>query len=231
MGTIIGIRENDSFTVEFDKNFGGHDGYFKLGKNGHCWNFNVLHKDCFELISDDEPKQRDTDFKVGEWVRIRDWDDMKQEYDVVCGDIHPKNGVIFNGGKMKELCGMYVKIKEIYGKVICFDMNSVSKENLDWNWMYEKYMIEKLPELKVGDKVRFRTVEELSKNFYVAKNGDIHTSDLHMLKGKGGISMQAVCGKEYIVKKVDNLSAGYQYIQVDDGYGFDYNNLMVEKVN
>lgn len=218
LGTIKHIDDDDNFVIEFDEFFGGHDGC-GVGKDGHCWNCYNSHKICFELIDDN----RNTDFQAGEWVRIRDWEDMEREYGLINDRINCRYSFTTS---MKYLCGMYVKIEAIEDKTVIFDREA-TKAYLLRHWSFSTDMIEKLPELKVGDKVRFRTVEELSNNFYVAENGDIHTSELYMFNG----SMQEVCGKEYTITSVKNIRAGYQYISImDSRYDFTFNNLMVEKV-
>lgn len=54
------------------------------------------------------PVKEEPKFKVGELVRIRQWDDMEKEFGVNCvGTIHTPNGFVVN---MKPLCGKYAEI-------------------------------------------------------------------------------------------------------------------------
>lgn len=81
-------------------------------------------------------------FKVGDKVRIRQWDDMKKEFGTVSwGAINCSNS--FTEG-MRELCGKKATISHIYG---AFSKNVSLKdfencEGIDTNWCYSTDMLE-----------------------------------------------------------------------------------------
>ena len=81
-------------------------------------------------------------FKVGDRVRIRQWDDMKKEFGTVSwGAINCSNA--FTEG-MRELCGKKATISHIYG---AFSKNVSLKdfencEGIDTNWCYSTDMLE-----------------------------------------------------------------------------------------
>ena len=81
-------------------------------------------------------------FKVGDRVRIRQWDDMKKEFGTVSwGVINCSNA--FTEG-MRELCGKKATISHIYG---AFSKNVSLKdfencEGIDTNWCYSTDMLE-----------------------------------------------------------------------------------------
>lgn len=220
-GTIKKIKDNGVFAVEFDKNISGHSCQ-DYCKDGHGWWFCEGYKKFFEIIGIEQ--KRDTNFKVGEWVRIRDWEDMATEY-----GCDPTNCImceeVFAGG-MEYLCGMYVKIKSISDKKVLFDIDE-TKKGLLGSWNFSTDMIEKLPEIKVGDIVKFRTLDDLKNNFDVTDWGDISIGNLSMLK-----TMRQACGKEYIVTEKMDIENGVKDFRVSDEYfgTFFYNNLMIEKV-
>ena len=78
-------------------------------------------------------------FKVGDRVRIRNWDDMEREYGL------DNNGGINNHNPtfvktMRRLCGKYATISAIYGDRI--ELTDWSDYGSDVEWGYAKYMIE-----------------------------------------------------------------------------------------
>lgn len=81
-------------------------------------------------------------FKVGDKVRIRQWEDMKREFGTVSwGAINCSNS--FTEG-MRELCGKKATISDIYG---AFSKNVSLKnfencEGIDTNWCYSTDMLE-----------------------------------------------------------------------------------------
>jgi hypothetical protein len=94
------------------------------------------------LAEPSEPVKEEPKFKVGELVRIRQWDDMVKEFGVDdVGDIILcKNGFIKN---MYPLCGLYAEIVSLEkdGRV------GLKFFNCEWSytgWVYSTDMIEKV---------------------------------------------------------------------------------------
>lgn len=78
-------------------------------------------------------------FKVGDRVRIRDWDDMEREYGLDNnGSINKHNPTFVK--TMRCLCGKYATISTIYGDRI--ELTDWSDYSDDVEWGYAKYMIE-----------------------------------------------------------------------------------------
>lgn len=107
-------------------------------------------------------KKRDTDFKVGDRVRFRSWDDMAAEYGV---DEYKNINCQFHfTEEMRLLCGTYATISEITTNknVYLRDFSLESGRDYWWDqikWIYSTDMIEKVaeeeePEIKVGDVVK-----------------------------------------------------------------------------
>lgn len=88
-----------------------------------------------------EPVKEKPKFKVGELVRIRQWDDMEKEFGTNdIGNILCENGFI---KEMYPLCGLYAEI-------VSLDINGVvglkffNCEGLGRSWTYSTDMIEKV---------------------------------------------------------------------------------------
>lgn len=78
-------------------------------------------------------------FKVGDRVRIRDWDDMEREYGLDNkGSINKHNPTFVK--TMRCLCGKYATISAIYGDRV--KLTDWSDYGSDVEWGYAKYMIE-----------------------------------------------------------------------------------------
>lgn len=93
-----------------------------------------------EEKSQEEPKpKRDTDFKVGDRVRFRSWEDMEKEYGV------DKKGNIkcryTFARPMKYLCGTYATITRIISETWVELKDFSTKGDTDWN--YSTDMLEK----------------------------------------------------------------------------------------
>lgn len=82
-----------------------------------------------------EPCNRD--FKVGDVVRIRQWDDMEKEFGFGCdGDINCDGSFVV---EMKNLCGRKCTIKDIYDNIVRLDFEDSTG---DIYWQYTTSMIE-----------------------------------------------------------------------------------------
>lgn len=77
--------------------------------------------------------QRDDKFEVGDLVRIRDWDDMHDEFPLSSdGDLITKSGVRFNTA-MKKICGRQGYIRGVVPyKDGCFSV-TLSCETGRWH--------------------------------------------------------------------------------------------------
>ena len=93
------------------------------------------------LAEPSEPVKEEPKFKVGELVRIRQWDDMEKEFGLDAdGDI--KTYVVFVSS-MKPLCGKYAEITKISddGKV---ELRFFNCEKEEVCWAFHTDMIEKV---------------------------------------------------------------------------------------
>ena len=117
---------------------------YKVYANGDWFWY---HEESLELYEGEH------EFKVGDRVRIRQWDDMAAEFkfDGV-GDIHLTHSTFVSN--MKHLCGRtatVIGVEENNNKHIYLDFDN-KRGNTDW--YYSTYMVEPLKhEYKVGDKV------------------------------------------------------------------------------
>lgn len=105
----------------------------------YFWNF---CSKMFEHVS-----TRDTNFKVGDKVRIRDWEDMKKEFGVENledGENIPCKYSFTS--KMKHLCGRTVVLEKINSDGFIFLSNW--SDNSDTGWSFSTDMIEKIKEDK-----------------------------------------------------------------------------------
>ena len=92
------------------------------------------------LAEPSEPVKEEPKFKVGELVRIRQWDDMAKEIGVDAdGDI---NSFVQFVTSMKPLCGKYAEIVSLeYGRV---GLKFFNCGGLNTSWNYSTDMIEKV---------------------------------------------------------------------------------------
>lgn len=141
-------------------------------------------------------------FKVGDRVRIRQWEDMKREFGTVSrGAINCRNS--FTEG-MRELCGKKATISDIYG---AFSKNVSLKnfencEGIDTNWCYSTDMLEPVEDdteiviRKHGKEVRavFKANGKVVKES-VAK---CHPDDRFNFKTGAEIAFERLFGKKRI---------------------------------
>lgn len=97
-------------------------------------------------------------YKVGDWVRIRQWDDMKAEYglDEYGNILIP---LIFTD-PMREYCGRWGKITCVYECSYDIDFLSVLS---DWSWGDE--MLEPEPVYHPGDRIQLRSWADMQADF------------------------------------------------------------------
>lgn len=92
------------------------------------------------------------EFKVGQRVRIRQWDDMVKEFGTqnILGTIAIRCKNTFPE-RMKHLCGKSATIKEFYGDIV--DLADWQEDAVNYKcWSFSLDMLE--PVFKVGDRVR-----------------------------------------------------------------------------
>lgn len=92
------------------------------------------------LAEPSEPVKEEPKFKVGELVRIRQWDDMVKEFGTrFTGSVDCK--CCFNDG-MKPLCGKYAKIVSLDDSRV--KLKFFNCGGLNTSWVYSTDMIEKV---------------------------------------------------------------------------------------
>ena len=96
------------------------------------------------LAEPSEPVKEKPKFKVGELVRIRQWDDMEKEFGTnTLGTINTQQGFL---RKMEPLCGKYAEITELYNgnRVLLKFFNCEGLEYLTEGFAFDTDMIEKV---------------------------------------------------------------------------------------
>ena len=79
----------------------------------------------------------DRNFKVGDKVVVRDWDDMAKEYGAEGNDIHPDECTTSFTSKMKHLCGRTATITDVDDDYVRVEFDD---ESGDTNWYYRRWM-------------------------------------------------------------------------------------------
>lgn len=88
-----------------------------------------------------EPVKEEPKFKVGELVRIRQWDDMAKEFGTTAsGSVDCRH---FFTERMKPLCGKYAEIRGLREDGIVF-LRFFNCDGLNTSWGYSTDMIEKV---------------------------------------------------------------------------------------
>ena len=93
------------------------------------------------LAEPSEPVKEEPKFKVGELVRIRQWDDMVKEFGT--SSTGSVNCRCYFTVDMKPLCGKYAEIKDLRVDSIVF-LRFFNCEKEDKCWSYSTDMIEKV---------------------------------------------------------------------------------------
>lgn len=97
-------------------------------------------------------------YKIGDWVRVRQWDDLCQEYRKDDRGFLLTDEFGFNP-KMQELCGRWGKITDI-----CGDACRISFKGVDHSWVNDA-MLESNEPYKVGDQVIVSSMDALDRDF------------------------------------------------------------------
>lgn len=168
----------------------------------------------------------DRNFKVGDRVVVRDWDDMAKEYGVYdgCGTIKCPNGFTVT---MKHLCGRTATVTDVNGTSISVDFDDKSG---DTYWSYVKHMFnptdapareEEKPEakFKVGDYVTLKEGLTADKVYGGIKlrSGNMYDSAYHERMKVVGADWQNDLGTHHYECKQKN------------GYAYYYSEQMLDK--
>ena len=105
-------------------------------------------------------------YKIGDWVRVRQWDDLCQEYRKDDRGFLLIDEFGFNP-KMQELCGHWGKIKDK-----CGNRCRISFKGVDNVWVWNDAMLESNEPYKVGDQVIVSSMDEMDCDF------DMNSCDL-----------------------------------------------------
>lgn len=97
--------------------------------------------------------------KIGDWVRIRQWDDLCQEYRKDDRDFLLVGEWCFNP-KMQKFCGRWGKITDIWGNTY-----RISFKGIDTSWVWNDAMLESNKPYQVGDQVIVSSMDEMDRDF------------------------------------------------------------------
>lgn len=115
-------------------------------------------------------------FKVGDRVRIRDWDDMEREYGTDFeGDIRIPSQIFSRN--MRHLCGRYATIKDIDIHDI-IELGDWSNITGDVDWWFTKDMLE------LAETVRMQTTIKVDKCGMTISQGDVEWLKENKEKGE-----------------------------------------------
>lgn len=105
-------------------------------------------------------------FKVGDRVRIRDWDDMEREYGTDSnGDIKVPDTLFIRC--MRHLCGRYATIRSINRQDNIIGLENWSDNSGDTDWFFTKSMLEP------AETVRMQTTIKVDKCGMTISQGDV----------------------------------------------------------
>lgn len=129
-------------------------------------------------------------FRVGDRVRIRQWDDMAQEFGI--NDFNNISTPLVFTSEMRQYCGEEGVISSFSSEdgwpAVCFEPGSRLATT---NWSFDTGMIELVgdSEIRVGDLVRVRSWKEMAKKYGVTSGGDIATPGISFVS-----RMKGACG-------------------------------------
>lgn len=98
-------------------------------------------------------------YKIGDWVRVRQWDDLCQEYRKDDRAVLLVDGFYFNP-KMQKFCGRWGKITDKWG-----DVYRISFKGVDNSWNWSDAMLESNEPYQVGDQVIVSSMDALDRDF------------------------------------------------------------------
>lgn len=193
--TIIKMSEDD-YEIRMDK-----DSQVWFAVDGDLELIESKKESQIENIKEEKVVKKE--FKVGDKVRIRQWDDMKKEFGVD-GDGDIDCNTSFFVPEMKSLCGKEFVIEKVY------DSEVVTGHNSGWTITNEmlELVVEK-QQFKVGDKVKLPKTK--------SAGGSLPSSVIRRAKEKN---------QDYLyIKDIRTEYAKTLYVLVekkDNTYGGDY---------
>ena len=98
--------------------------------------------------------------KIGDWVRVRQWDDLCQKYRKDDRDFLLVDEIGFNS-KMQKLCGRWGKITNNIGG----NVYRISFKGVDDSWSWNDAMLESNEPYQVGDQVIVSSMDALDRDF------------------------------------------------------------------
>lgn len=98
-------------------------------------------------------------YKIGDWVRVRQWDDLCQEYRKDDHDCLLVDEFCF-APKIQKLCGRWGKITDKWGNAC-----RISFKGVDNNWYWKDAMLESNEPYQVGDQVIVSSMDALDRDF------------------------------------------------------------------
>lgn len=105
------------------------------------------------------------EYKIGDWVRVRQWSDLCQEYRKDDHDFLLVGEFGFNS-KMQKLCGRWGKITDIWGNTYRISF----KGDVENGWVWNDAMLESNEPYKVGDQVIVSSMDEMDRDFDMNRN-------------------------------------------------------------
>lgn len=158
----------------------------------------------------------DRDFKVGDRVVVRDWDDMASEYPVKDGYIVKDSTISCFSKYMKRLCGRTATVTAIGengGMGVKFD-----NESGGTNWVYKTWMFNPIDSGKPTPKFKVSDLVTLKSD---AKSGEMYDGVILI-----DAMIEKLKGKSSVVTKV---AVKDDYIDYTLGNGYIYSESMLEK--
>ena len=163
----------------------------------------------------------DRNFKVGDRVVVRDWDDMEREYGVypTSGTIKCRNGFT---DTMRHLCGRTATVESVNDTSIMVDFDDKSGDIL---WLYDSCMFNHIdsgkptPKFKVGDYVTLKEDVEADKWYDGLRllSGTMYDSAYHKRMKVVGVDWQ------------DEIGTYYYECDGEFLYTFHYSEQMLDK--
>ena len=146
-------------------------------------------------------------FEKNDYVRIRSWKEMVEEFGIVGdGDIDtPQVSFVED---MKKYCGEIRKVSVADGRDDTYQVGGISTY-----WFPEESLLpaKKQRALRKGDKVLVRSWESMEEEFGIDDDGDIDSTPCFATR------MKEYCGKTMIVSDV---RVGFVYLKGADGWCF-----------
>lgn len=165
------------------KEVGGLTGEIIQIDSDNCYKI----KDCCWWIPQEIIAENVGKFNAGDYVQIKSWEEMESEFGLN-DDGNIDCQYAFTKG-MKYLCGKKFEIKRIFsdGEV----------DGLTDDWYIHTDMIKKASKVKdgfnIGDRVRFRTWEDMEAEFGLNHSGNIDCEAVFTT------SMKHLCGVEFTI--------------------------------